>query len=621
MVFLSLREFITLVEQKNTTVIVSGADAQIKAILDNTSSKVFFTDPALFQRFHQYDQVELLELSDQLKQEINVSTLRALQQLVQVRVNSKSLGELTTVDGFSSWFYHRYRIYYGMCELQYEAQKLKSHFKRGSNLRIVSSDKRIAELLKDDFEIEFIPSISSTKAAINYSYLFKFACVAGIRFLKGLFKTSSMKKKQVLFLGAHQYYAEIRGTNGSLLTHNYFGKILEETPNNNAGIIDYLRFPKLKGVNPDLPFSKVLQRQPLPSIGSEFVTIAYGLFNLSSRRKVKGRLNTLKTNYSQLLEADTSPLHKLMIQEFVSLHSSTALYLYQFTAFERFFKHAKTKLIVSIDENSANPKSILEGARTHGIKAAGVQHGSIHHLHPSYLFSEEEEPYHPHTDYIFLWGEHFKRLICNDSTYLPENCIVIGQPRMDYSFDMAFNTYNNCSQFLDPNKKHVLFASQPQQDENLRKRAAEDVINACKDIESTELIIKLHPNEKVEYYEEISRNLGVQVTILKNEVNLFFLLKNVDIVITCFSTVGAEAVFFQKPLVVLDHLHQDVMHYISKGVGIPAHNERELKNVLLKELETPTIEFSHYGSYIKDFAYSIDGQVSKRFWKAVLERV
>lgn len=589
-------------------------------ILSITSKSVYFTNNELHQKCNLKSST-VIQLADSSRQTINTETLLKLQKVVELPVANTNFGELTTVDNFSSWFYHRYRIYYTLCELQYDVQKVIDNCSNTDKILVISNDKRHESLLKKRLNAEFINSSVSKKNSYNYAYLMKFALIGGTRAVSGLFKLKSIKKKSLLFIGAHQYYSEISGKGEKLLTHNYYGKIIFDKPSIDAGIIDYLRFPKLKGENPPLKFSSVLRRQPLSSIGSEFITLFYGFLKPSSRKLVKKRSKQLKCNYAHIQSLACDAVQKLMLDEYMKLHTSTQLFLYQFTAFERFFQRTETKLIVSIDENSANPKCIIEGARQNGIRSAGMQHGSIHKLHPSYMFTDFEEQFHPRTDMLYLWGEHFKNMLGQISSYKQEDCIVIGQPRMDYTFDSAFLKFDNSSDYLDSTKKQVMFASQPQQDESLRKRAAEDVIRATQNLSDLELVIKLHPSEKPEYYRSIADELGANPIILKNEVNLYFLLKNVDYVITCFSTVGAEAVFFNKPLIVLDHLKQDVMHYIQLGVGIDSHNEQELNNVLVELLKNSPKDFDHYKEYISSFAYKMDGNVHERFWQSVFDRI
>ena len=90
-----------------------------------------------------------------------------------------------------------------------------------------------------------------------------------------------------------------------------------------------------------------------------------------------------------------------------------------------------------------------------------------------------------------------------------------------------------------------------------------DVFSALKDIPDAHLVIKLHPAEfnDFDYYHDLARKSGCSNYQIVLQVDLYLLISLSDIVITCFSTVGAETVYFNKPLIILDHLKQDIQGY------------------------------------------------------------
>jgi chromosome condensin MukBEF complex kleisin-like MukF subunit len=84
-------------------------------------------------------------------------------------------------------------------------------------------------------------------------------------------------------------------------------------------------------------------------------------------------------------------------------------------------------------------------------------------------------------------------------------------------------------------------------------------------------------------------------------------------VITCFSTVGSEAVYFHKPLVILDHLRQDIQNYHRNGVALQALNAEELKDLIDEILKGKiNINQNAYEEFINNYAYKIDGNVGRR---------
>ena len=96
---------------------------------------------------------------------------------------------------------------------------------------------------------------------------------------------------------------------------------------------------------------------------------------------------------------------------------------------------------------------------------------------------------------------------------------------------------------------------------------------------------------------------------------LYVLLQLAEIVITCFSTVGSEALYFNKPLIILDHLRQDILNYCKDGVAFQATNSKELAEVMQSILdEHLRIDPQRLDAYLADSTFSIDGNVSERVW-------
>ena len=88
--------------------------------------------------------------------------------------------------------------------------------------------------------------------------------------------------------------------------------------------------------------------------------------------------------------------------------------------------------------------------------------------------------------------------------------------------------------------------------------------------------------------------------------------------ITCFSTVGTETVYFHKPLVILDHLKQDIMGYAAEGVAFHATDSLSLTNILSGIFNgTLKIDWEKYDSFIQKYAYRIDGKVAERCIEAI----
>ncbi len=127
-------------------------------------------------------------------------------------------------------------------------------------------------------------------------------------------------------------------------------------------------------------------------------------------------------------------------------------------------------------------------------------------------------------------------------------------------------------------------------------------------------MIKLHPYEKdVSFYTSIAQKLKFSRLRIVQDFDLYLLLHLSDIIVTCFSTVGSETVYFYKPLIILDHLKQDILNFKKEGVAFQASNVDELVEIL-NGLVSGALTFDReaYDLYIRNYAYQIDGQAGQR---------
>jgi hypothetical protein len=94
----------------------------------------------------------------------------------------------------------------------------------------------------------------------------------------------------------------------------------------------------------------------------------------------------------------------------------------------------------------------------------------------------------------------------------------------------------------------------------------------------------------------------------------------IDVAMTCFSTVGYEVMYFYKPLILVDHLKQDILELHKNGIALQATNAPELEHHLKKLIEKDfKIDREKYDKTIEEMAYRVDGRVSERFWKSLME--
>jgi CDP-glycerol glycerophosphotransferase (TagB/SpsB family) len=275
-----------------------------------------------------------------------------------------------------------------------------------------------------------------------------------------------------------------------------------------------------------------------------------------------------------------------------------------------------------MDEKSPTVMSIMDAARFHNIKCIALQHGSIHNLHPAYIHSKGDLRRNVYPDLTLVWGQYWSNFLLSNANY-PENKVLItGQQRTDSipAFLQNIETIKRILGFED--KKIILFASQPQQDKALRYHAAFDVFTAALDYPNLLFVVKLHPNElnDSDYYCHIANEVGCKNFIIDSTSDLYAVLAISEIVITCFSTVGSEALYFKKPVIILDHLKTDLLGLIKQNLALRATNSQELSSAI-SSLEKGENVISNIAAdeFIHQYAYKIDGCVSDRILSIIRE--
>jgi CDP-glycerol glycerophosphotransferase (TagB/SpsB family) len=92
-----------------------------------------------------------------------------------------------------------------------------------------------------------------------------------------------------------------------------------------------------------------------------------------------------------------------------------------------------------------------------------------------------------------------------------------------------------------------------------------------------------------------------------------------EIVITCFSTVGSEALYFKKPIIILDHLKADLLGLIGKNLALRATNAEEVSVAIDEIINGKETALSNtIETYVYEYALKIDGLASQRILNAII---
>ena len=272
-------------------------------------------------------------------------------------------------------------------------------------------------------------------------------------------------------------------------------------------------------------------------------------------QKLLNRLRT-KSNFSHLI-----------LSELRNAAASFMLYWLRFKSMEMFFKRNNCENLLMWDENSPQQKVIQYAARGSGIRIGAIQHGSIYKHHPAYAYGHYAvPPFLP--DMSFVWGSKFRDVLTGLNGYRPETVVITGKVK-----EQIERSDSKCRE------GYWLYASQPLRNGTLREQILLDVCRAASD--GFEIVIRPHPAEKFDdYFNEIKSRFGPSNIRIERTPPLLQHLSECKGLLVTSSTVGFEFLEFNKPMIVMDYLEQDLMHWIKNDLGTKVINFEELEDAL-----------------------------------------
>ncbi|MEZ5196498.1 MAG: CDP-glycerol glycerophosphotransferase family protein [Bacteroidales bacterium] len=551
------------------------------------------------------------ELSSEEKREINYRIIDKVIDFGEMKIDNRAITDILTFEKVSIWHYHKFRTYFSIRNLYYEIELINQLGSKYSRIYYYSENVLLQEIRFESAEINICtPQVNrsnfSKKTAFHFSIFFI------IRALLGVFQLPGLKNKKHIVIDH-----AIKQTCLNLHTlqpepGNYNLQYLFDELDDQFIILNDLDIPKFQ-VGADFVFDTTYFKLKENTFFGEWVLFR-GLFSGKIRKDLKSLSVKLIAKYKQIESETNDPVFKLAIQQLISLHASSKLFLFKYLSYKKFFTKYHFNSITSIDENSARIKSILDAAKAENINTIGIQHGTIHELHPAYIYTNEDQQRNIVPDYTMVWGKYWSEFLIEHGNYKADSLEITGQIRTDIIHKLK--TANPHDYLKIPEASRiVVFASQPQRDPKLRYQAAFDVFTSVKDLADVHLVVKLHPAEKNDfgYYHNIAQKAGCANYQILEQFDLYLLISLSEIMITCFSTVGAETVYFNKPLIILDHLKQDIQGYLREGIAFQAANSQELQHYLQK-LIAGDIHFNEtaYKKYIEKYAFKIDGKVADR---------
>lgn len=521
--------------------------------------------------------------------------------------------ELLSFKNQSYWYYIRFTLF----------SKYYPHILENKILHELSSrltNKRELQIYSN-FEHDIQATYYTPDKIIDkgsHFKMFPFLIIFLIRLVIGFFLSfRKCKNKHVLFLEPYTLQKVLdlssKGSNRFVLS-DYYNEYLSDKclHQNDFVFISDFYFPK--GVS----FSSIKKQFFINKYTSKSIYFEYhfakAFFNPIFLLEIFRFRSCLKNGISKELSSNHS--NKLLIGGIKSSLNLLTLMYARERVFEKLAKRYCFKSVTCHHEQVYHHLSFFYGAKKSKVPTIGFQHGIIHPRHMHYMYTALDVKFDPFPDYMITWGDYWKNILINKSSYPESRVISLGQIRTDIIPDLINHKIVN-------EKLKVLYASQPHYRADVRDRITKELLLFFSNRTECELIIKPHPGEKDahSYFHHIAKSLHLQSPVLTFD-DLYLTLNSCDVLITHNSTVTAEAIYFKKPVILYDFENSDVSGFSRfKGAVFTADSPNQLNEIISSILNKKLpIDEAVQDDFIRQFCFAIDGNTCQRYIDFIREK-
>lgn len=251
-----------------------------------------------------------------------------------------------------------------------------------------------------------------------------------------------------------------------------------------------------------------------------------------------------------------------------------------------------------------------------GIPTVCIQHGDMSGMLNSEHIADE----------FFVYGEAIQQQLSRRNTEGRTKFVVTGAPYLDelelpgITHPKVIPTLLGCPE----NKPYVLVAfSGPGNNTSLEhhKKLIEAVYTLNKEIPELTLIVKLHPKDRMEHYEEVGQRFPEHtVRVIRNikgqQLTIFDWLSGCGALLTGASTTAMEALLCGIPVITLD-LQQEYngISFIDRGATVHVTDASALSNEIKKLVYNAAYRedsLKKATPFVEDYFYLRDNHAAKR---------
>lgn len=523
--------------------------------------------------------------------------------------SGSNLIDQTTFEGIVLWHPVRFGVYHKFKNVLIQKSVLDALNKGFEGSTRIYTDQPLLHEFYSAADIRLVrSSINKSKTIAPL----KFATLFLIRSIVGLIKNGFPQKGKRIVFNTVSHLSLMISADGAKVIQGvpHIHYFLNKAQTNNAfalvsamkfiGVKDGL-FPFWETCNSIYPSARVYHFESF---------VLASLLSLHSLKK----LHAYWHGMGRIELVDSSLVEQMLLEDFrkrkMQFTYAAVLTLGSF----RLMKKMQPKCIGGDNEHNFVKRPIFGVAKELGIPTYAIQHGDIHRNNFNYRFSQDDPIGQLHPDVTAVWGDQTKESLVHSSHYNPECVQIVGQIRTDVIPELKKRVSENEQERTFT----VLFASQPFFDQTLRKRMYRDFCESARSLPNVAFIHKPHPGETDwSFFDKIDNELGFKVK--RSDQDLYLLLAQTDVVVTGFSTVGIEAAYFDRDLIVLDYQKEDLAGYVKNKVALQASNNKQLTEFISRiSLGDGLLDPSTRQNYIAQRVHAIDGKTAERL-EALIE--
>jgi hypothetical protein len=244
--------------------------------------------------------------------------------------------------------------------------------------------------------------------------------------------------------------------------------------------------------------------------------------------------------------------------------------------FGKLFRSGRVQLAVGTDSGTTAGRCFFRSAEHLGIKTAFVQHGS-------FSVAADVAPYFTKAT-LFTWGESSRRQLLDSGVPHPDRILAFGSPFEESRLTPATPVKNASRRLV------VVMFGRPGNLVSVPEftAAGQEVVAAANALPECDFVCKPHPGDHSSVWNQIIAAAGARNVAVRRDADTYDLLQNCDILITMFSTTGAEGIYLGKPVISVNlRDFPSSQDYIREGAAYEVHQLGELLAMLQMLLASP----------------------------------